>query len=144
MADATAPIHISTVGSVTGKPYNGKFLIKTVLNRRENFLADERRRYILGGNPNSAPPALQGEAYMLGQLFVRIVEAPDWWKQSDSGLDIEDDNVIGELYKAAEAAASDREKVIQDEAKASLEQLAKNPSKKVETKKQSAVADKDE
>lgn len=142
MADTTAPIHISTVGTVTGKSYTGKFSIKTVLNRRENFLADERRRFILGGNPNSAPPALQGEAYMLGQLFVRIVEAPDWWKQSDAGLDIEDDNLIGELYKAAEGAVAEQEKVVQEEAKAALEKLAHNPSKKAESKK--AAADKAE
>lgn len=141
MAEVTKTIHVSTVGTLTGKPYNGKFTVKTVLNRRENFLADERRRFILGGNPNSAPPALQGEAYMLGQLFVRIVDAPDWWKQADGGLDIEDDNLIGELYKSIEAAAAEHEKELQQEAKGALDRLAQNPPKKPDSKKKSEEAE---
>lgn len=133
--DATVPIHISTVGIRTGKPYNGKFTVKTVTTRRENFLADERRRFIIGSNAANAPAALQGEAYMLGLLFVRIVEAPDWWKTSDGGLEIEDENVIGELYKLSEEKISEREKEMQEAAKGALEQLAKTPPKKAKSEK---------
>lgn len=130
MADATAPINLSVIGSRTGKPYNGKFLVKTVLTRKENFLADERRRFIIGNNSLSAPPALQGEAFMLGQLFVRFSEAPDWWNQSDAGLELEDENVIGELFKLTEEIVEAAEQELQKESKKALENLADGANKR--------------
>ncbi len=130
MADATEPINLSVVGTRTGKPYSGKFLVKTVLSRRENFMADERRRFILGANALSAPPALQGEAFMLGQLYVRIAESPDWWRNSDGGLDLEDENVIGELFKLIEGKVEESEDKLQAEAKVAVEKLANSSSKK--------------
>jgi hypothetical protein len=126
----TALFSVSIVGQRTGKPYNGKFTVKTVLSRRENFLADERRRLILGSNSAGAPPSLQGEAFMLGQLFVRLVEAPDWWKNADNGLDLEDENVIGEIYQLTEAEVASSEKELADSAKTSLNKLANSTSKK--------------
>jgi hypothetical protein len=137
MAETTSTVSISTTGTRTGKPYQGKITVKTVLNRRENFLADERRRFILGGNAASAPPALQGEAFMLGLLYVRIVDGPDWWKNSDGGLELEDENVIGELYKLTEDAIAEREKELQSQSEKALKTLAKSV-KKVDTRDQEA------
>lgn len=134
MAETTTVLSVSTTGTRTGKPYQGKLTVKTVLSRREAFLADERRRFILGGNAASAPPALQGEAYMLGLLYVRIVDGPDWWKNSDGGLELEDENIIGELYKLTEDAIAEREKELQTQSEKALKTLAK-------TVKKSAPAD---
>lgn len=127
-------ITVSLVGETSGKPFNGKFMVKTVLSRRERFLADERRRYIIGSNFQSALPALHEEAFKLGQLFVRLTEGPDWWKNSDSGLELEDGNVIDELYRLAEEKVAEKEKELKEQSKASLEKMAGKETKKVTQK----------
>lgn len=135
--DATSTFNITAVGQRTGRNYTGKFTVKAVLSRRENFLADERRRYILGANAAGAPASLQGEAFMLGQLFVRIVEGPVWWQQADGGLEIEDENIIGELYKLTEEKVQERETELAASAKTALKTLANSPSKKASSAQKS-------
>jgi hypothetical protein len=125
--ETTATFTINTTGEDTGRVYSGKFKVKTILSRRDNFVADERRRMILGTNPTQAAPALQGEAYILGQLFVRIIEAPKFWQDSDNGLDIEDANVIGEIFKLTIEKQEELKNSVKDEA----EKAVKNLSKKV-------------
>jgi hypothetical protein len=122
---ATAPITLSIAGDKTGKSYNGKFSVKLVLTRRESFLADERRRMIIGANFAAALPALHEEAWHLGLLSVRLIDAPDWWKQSDGGLDLEDPNVIKELHKLCEEKIAEAEETLREESKAALKKLAK-------------------
>jgi hypothetical protein len=129
--ETTATISINEVGEVTGLPFSGKFLIKTVLSRRDNFLADERRRFMLGSNPNGALPNLQGEALILGILSVRIIESPKWWSDSDNGLELADDNIIGTLFKLSEEKAAEHKKELQDQAKNALEKLGKSAKKVV-------------
>lgn len=114
--ETTKKFDLSSLGETTGKPFNGSFVIKTVLTRAERFEADRRRREILGTNGAEALPDLQLEAFMLGQLAVRVVEAPDWWKMSGSGQLLEDANIIAEIWKLT------REK--EDEAKAELKTKA--------------------
>jgi hypothetical protein len=123
--ETTVPITIDVIGQRTGNPYNGKFLVKMVLTRRENFIADERRRMIVGTNPLGVAPSLNGEAYMLGQLFVRILEGPKWWKDSDGGLDLEDENVIGELYRLIDLKVNESEADLSKEGKQAVEKLTK-------------------
>lgn len=127
--ETTVPIMIDVIGQRTGNPYNGKFLVKTNLTRRENFIADERRRMIVGTNPLGVAPSLNGEAYMLGQLFVRILEGPKWWKDSDGGLDLEDENVIGELYRLITLKINESESDLVDEGKAAVKNLTKTARK---------------
>jgi len=127
--DTTVPITIDVVGQRTGNPYTGKFLIKTILTRRENFIADERRRMIVGTNPLGVAPSLNGEAYMLGQLFVRIMDGPKWWKDSDGGLELEDENVIGELYRLVDLTVTGSVDELTKESKVAVEKLTKSARK---------------
>lgn len=122
-------IELSTTGNVTGKPYVGSFRAKGILTRRDQFLADAARRRIIGPNPGDALPALQGEAYMLGQLSVRLVQAPDWWLAAANGELLEDGNVIAEVYELALQAENDLKKEINEAAKVALEKLTKEPEK---------------
>lgn len=138
--ETTKIFSINEIGQRSGKSYDGKFTVKTLLTRRENFVADERRRFILGTNAQGAVPSLSGEAYMLGQLSVRIVDAPQWWVDSDNGLDIVDENIIGILYKLMEEKVKEAEEEIAAKAKQSLEKLAKSTTKRVSA----AAAEKEE
>jgi len=139
--ETTVSFQFDEIGQRSGKSFTGKFQIKSVLSRREHFLADERRRFILGPNPAGAPPSLQGEAYMLGRLYVLISDGPEWWMNSDGGLDIADENVIGELYRLAEEKVKEKEEELAAQAKAALTKLASRTSKKSASQSQ---ADKEE
>lgn len=88
-------------GLDSGHRYNGKFVVKTGITKREAFTADEFRRRALGTGSNEAPSSLQTDAYIAGQLYVFIVESPKWWKESDSGLDLpQEDGVLYAVYDA--------------------------------------------
>jgi hypothetical protein len=129
--ETTKPFIIDDIGQRSGRSYEGKFTVKTLLSRRENFVADERRRFILGMNGTQAAPSLSGEAYMLGQLSVRIIDAPKWWTDSDNGLDLVDENIIGLVYRLMEERVKEAEDEIAGKAKGSLEKLAKSSAKRV-------------
>lgn len=95
-----AQVSFSGKGKLTGTQYDGIFQVRTCLTRREQFTADQKRREIIGPmTPEAAMPALVGEAFMLGQLSVRILEAPGWWRAADGGLDLRDANIIDELFR---------------------------------------------
>ncbi len=123
--ETTSKFSVNIVGEQTGKPYSGSFTVKTVLTRGDRFLADQRRRELLGTNPSDALPDLQLEAFMHGQLLVRITEAPAWWSQSNAGRDIEDANVIVELFNLARAKEDEAKAELQKSAKEALEKIAK-------------------
>ena len=129
--DTTASISISTVGKKTGKPYNGVFVAKMVKSQRDEFLADAVRREILGPSPEGTYPApkLQGDAYILGQLRVRLLQFPDWWKDSQFGLDLEDDNVAQEILAAILKRESDATASLKTEVDSALKEL-KSKTKK--------------
>ena len=123
--ETTAKFSVSATGESTGKSYAGDFVVKTVLTRRDIFVADERRRIIVGSNAEAVPPALNGEAFMLGQLLVRIVDAPDWWKTSDGGMNIEDANIIGELFRLTLEREEERLVKLKESSKKALKELSK-------------------
>lgn len=125
--ETTTSFMVNIIGEDTGRTYSGKFVVKTRITRRDHFIADERRRILLGANPAAASPAVQGEAFIFGQLAVRIVEAPKFWMDSDNGLDLEDANVVGEIFKLV----MDKEEEFQKSLKEKADEATKALSKKV-------------
>ena len=127
--ETTTSFTVNITGDTTGRVYSGKFLVKTLLSRRDNFVADERRRMLLGSSPQAASPNVQGEAYIFGQLSVRILEAPKFWMDSDNGLDLEDANVIGEVFKIAMEKEEEYTKSLKTQAQEAVKTLSKKVSK---------------
>lgn len=123
--DTNAQFSINLTGSESGTPYFGPFTVKTLLSRRERFIADEARRVTLGLNATTALDELQKEAYILGQLSVRIVTAPDWWTKSNNGHDLPDGNVIAEIYNQAIAKEKERKDKLLAEAKLAVDAMIK-------------------
>jgi hypothetical protein len=126
--ETTVKVDFHEIGSDTGQVYEGQFVIKTLLSRRDLFMADERRRLVIGSLGESAPSMINGEAYMIGQLAVRIVDAPKWFKESDLGLELKDENIIPMLFKLC----MDKEQERKDEIKKKSEESLKKLSKKIE------------
>lgn len=124
--ETTAKFSVSIIGEESGDPYTGDFVVKTLLTRRDVFKADELRRIILGANPASAMDDRQAEAYIMGQLVVRIVEAPGWWKNSEGGQLLPDLNVIMGVYEAAKAKETERSDGIKKKAEEAREAISKS------------------
>lgn len=129
MMETTVKLSFSAVGNQTGSPYNGDFVVKTNITRREAFVADERRRLLLGPNATNVPASVNGEAYMFGQLSVRIVDGPDWWKNSDSGLDLQDENIAPELFTLVMQKEEERQKDVKAKADKAVKELSKKELK---------------
>lgn len=98
----TEKFSINVVGEESGRAFTGDFKVKCSLTRQDRFRADQVRRDIIGPLPEGQMPLpqLQTEAFILGQLAVRIIDSPDWWADSGSigGLKLQDYNVILSIY----------------------------------------------
>jgi hypothetical protein len=69
-----------------------------MLSRQDRFRADEERRRILGIDSNNALAGLQGDALMLGHIAVRVLDGPEWYKNSRGLLELPDSNIIGIIF----------------------------------------------
>lgn len=89
---------IHVVGTVTGKTWSDTFRAKQTLTFRDKLAADRLRRELLGDG-GGADTEAAAAALIVSQLSVRLTEAPEWWK--NSGLDMEDPNLLRAVYDAA-------------------------------------------
>lgn len=123
--EVTSTFTLSIIGIDTHQQFNGTFKMKALLSRKEQFLADQYRRDLLGANPESAFPQLIGEAFILSQLKIRLVEMPDWFKNSNYGLDLLDSNISNEIFEKCMAEVEKKK----EEFKAAAEVAAKGMKK---------------
>lgn len=99
---------IHCVGDSTGKVWAGEFETKKRLSKIDQCRQDNFFRFYLGeNNPSYASLAVQGVAEILSQLRTRLVKCPSWWTESNFGERIEDDNLLGEIYKKVTAVEAE-------------------------------------
>lgn len=102
-------------GDLYGKIYEGAFTVKcilTILDKR--MLEIEKSRLKLDiKNPS---PDLVAWATILANLRVRIIKSPDWWKESNYGDNIEDEEIVTSLFEDVMA----QEEAWREELKAKL------------------------
>lgn len=84
-------------GEITGRKYEGTFTVKCVLN-----MADKRRLEIekssISADLMNPTNNLSAIATVIANLRIRVINAPDWFKQSIQTLDLLDEEVLFELY----------------------------------------------
>lgn len=91
------------VGEDTGKRYEGRFTVLCTLNiGQKHALALEKTR-LLGNYPNPTDE-LAGFAILLANLRAKVIDGPEWWKQSIGGSLIEDESVLVDLYRKVQEA----------------------------------------
>jgi len=124
-------ISIKIVGKKSGDTFKGEFTLKGSLTRRDMFRADAIRREIIGPSPENgeAAPSLQSEAFVTGQVGVRILKGPTWWETSDMGQNLEDPNIIFALYDDILKDEEDQLKEIEGEADSAKEVLKEKHKK---------------
>jgi hypothetical protein len=104
-------VDIDVIGDTTFKQYRGQFTIRCVLSAGQRHAMELEKSRLMGTSPQPTD-ALVGLSEVLGTLRAKIVEAPDWWKQSLGGSSLSDENVLMELYnKIGEAEIEWRNKV---------------------------------
>jgi hypothetical protein len=120
----TEKFTISLDGDKTGLKWHGEFESKILLSHRDELVRDARRRELLGTNAQFATDRALNQAEVLAELAVRLVKAPQFWTESNGGLDLIDDNIVGAVYKkcmdihdAALAAVKARAEAAQAELK---------------------------
>lgn len=86
------------VGETTEKKYDGQFTVRCVLNiGQKHAMALEQTRLL--GNYESPTNDLSGLAIILSNLRAKIVDAPEWWKQSLGGSLVDDEDALVALYR---------------------------------------------
>jgi hypothetical protein len=103
--------NINVVGDATLKKYEGEFTVRCVLTVGQKLLMESEKSRLIGSS--SFPTNdLVGLSEILATLKAKIIEAPEWWKQSLGGTSLSDENVLIELYtKVLEAETQWKQKI---------------------------------
>lgn len=127
MAEAEAPknearVQISVKGDLTDMLWSGTFRFKTRISHKEQLRRDEYRRSLLGADADHASTRALNQAELFSEIQAHLIEAPLWWAKTDNGLDLEDDNVIAEIYQGLlRALAEYREALMKKNEKGKVE-----------------------
>lgn len=125
----TEKFTVDCVGEVSGKTWKGLFTTKLRLSHRDQLRQDEIRRSLLGKDAENASPRAKDAAEAFSFIQASLVEAPSWWASNANGLDLEDDNVVAEVYGEiikARVAANEKLKAAAEGAKQDLVKLSKD------------------
>ena len=85
------------VGEVTGRRYEGTFSVKCALNMAEKRKL-EIERSTLSADLTNPTGNLNAISVVVANLRVRVIDAPDWFKQAIASLDLLDEDVLFEIY----------------------------------------------
>lgn len=98
-------------GQVTGREYEGQFTCVCILTMGQKHQLEIERTRLLADFQNPTEN-LAGMALILANLRTRIIDAPDWWKESNGGAKIMDEDVVLALFnKVLEAEEIWRQKL---------------------------------
>ena len=89
---------IKEVGASTGHTYEGTFEVICCLTMGQRHAEAAEKTRLMGdyANPDGD---LYSLATTLATLRTRIQESPEWWKQSNGGTSILDEEVINLLWE---------------------------------------------
>lgn len=102
--------------SELGKRYDGSFTVLCVLDMKTKHRLELEKTRMLG---NSANPTdeLAGLAIVLSNLRIRIIDGPNWWKQSDGGYNITEFDTLTSLYEKVLSAEAEWRLALKEKAK---------------------------
>jgi len=87
-------------GTITKNNYQGIFTIKPILNLMDWINIENKKRELLNHpkNDESIEPTVEGAANILATLKAYIIEAPQWYTETDGLTQCFDANIPSELY----------------------------------------------
>lgn len=107
-------------GGLTGKDYDGQFTVVCVLNMLKKHQLEIEKTRLMADFQNPTP-GLSGLAIVLANLRVRIVDGPEWWKQSMGGFNIQDEDMLLALYDKVMEAEDKWKESVKNQGKAASE-----------------------
>jgi len=117
---------ISVVGETTGEKWSGAFKVKTRFSHRDALIRDQLYRDFIGKQPGEPSKYVSQLATIFSELGVRIVgEPPSWWVSSNGGLDLEDLDVVVDIYSKAMEAEKAAKEELKGKAEKATEKLKK-------------------
>jgi hypothetical protein len=90
--------YLTYVGAVTGIKYEGQFTVRCVLDLRSKHLLELEKTRLQADHSNPTN-GLAGIAFTVANVRARIITAPQWWTDLESGMAIMDEDLIVELYE---------------------------------------------
>jgi hypothetical protein len=108
-------------GVDTSKRYEGQFKVLCLLDMGQKHRLELEKTRLLGNYPNPTD-GLAGISIILANLRIKIIDAPEWWKQSNGGYAIQDEDALVALYdKVLAAEAEWRKQMVEKGKKAQAE-----------------------
>jgi len=98
VANIPVEFSINVKGEVTGEDFKGVFKAVPRLSHRDNLRRDQLRRDLLGGKPEDASPDAMNVSLVFSKIWVHLVEAPSWWKDSGNGVNLLDEAPVAAVY----------------------------------------------
>lgn len=98
MANLPVEFSVNVKGEVTGEDFKGVFKAVPRLSHRDNLRRDQLRRDLLGGKPEDASPDAMNVSLVFSKIWVHLVEAPSWWKDSGNGVNLLDESPVAAVY----------------------------------------------
>ena len=108
-----AVFEINTVGDTTFKHYQGQFTVRCILSIGQKHAMELENSRLLGNYANPTGQ-LKGYATVLSTLRSKIIDAPEWWKQSLGGANINDENVLVDIFDEIEKAETEWRQKVKD------------------------------
>jgi len=85
------------VGTITSEEYAGTFTVRCILNIGQKHAIELEKSRLLADQRNPTN-GLISISIALAELHGRIIESPSWWKDSNNGIDIFDEEVIYSIF----------------------------------------------
>lgn len=89
---------LDTEGELTKKRYIGEFTCK-IMNRKERALVDKHRAFLNGDIADQLNPMTLRFHHWISYLRYALTDYPRWWKESDLGYELYDQNPIEATYE---------------------------------------------
>lgn len=115
-------------GETTGQRYEGKFTVLCALNMAKKHQLELEKTRLLADflNPTDG---LAGISMILANLRVKLVDGPEWWKQSNGGLEIMDEDILVMLFEEVMKKESEWREAVKNKGKAEADPNAQTESK---------------
>ena len=124
---------LSTKGESTGMKYEGAFKVKCLLTTTEKVDIGLRLDAYNRGS-KTVPQSTAILNATLAELDIRVMESPSFWKDSDSGRQLLDTNIIFEVFKLSTEAEEDFRKRLKEKSDDAEKKAEESVKKKKESK----------
>lgn len=91
---------VKVKGELTNKEYSGTFKCR-ILNAKLRAAAAKHKAFLNGENASNLDILTLSLHEQISYLRYALIEYPDFWKTSDLGYDLYDENVIQTVYESA-------------------------------------------